>query len=171
MPVKDFKWVEDISEFHEDFIESYNNDSDKGYFLEVDVQCPENLHKLHNDLLFLPKRMKIEKVEKFAANWHDKTETVIHIRNLKQELVLEEVHRTIKFNQKAWLIWTQRSWWITVFEKTMENVRKCRTIKLATTEQKEETSWYENNLSYKKNFLWKPIRNRNEKNTDIMNKS
>ena len=60
--------VEDISEFHEDFIESYNNDSDKGYFLEVDVQCPENLHKLHNDLLFLPKRMKIEKVEKFEAN-------------------------------------------------------------------------------------------------------
>ena len=52
----------------------------------------------------------------------------------------------------------------------MENVRKCRTIKLAATEQKEETSWYENNLSYKKIFLWKPIRNRNEKNTDIMNK-
>ena len=52
----------------------------------------------------------------------------------------------------------------------MENVRKCRTIKLATTEQKEETSWNENNLSYKKNFFWKPIRNRNEKNTDIMNK-
>ena len=52
----------------------------------------------------------------------------------------------------------------------MENVRKCRTIKLATTEQKEETSWCENNLSYKKIFLWKPIRNRNEKNTDIMNK-
>ena len=51
----------------------------------------------------------------------------------------------------------------------MENVRKCRTIKLATTEQKE-TSWYENNSSYKKIFLWKPIRNRNEKNTDIMNK-
>ena len=68
------------------------------------------------------------------------------------------------------MIWTQRSWWITVFEKTMENVRKCRTIKLATTEQKEETSWCENNLSYKKIFLWKPIRNRNEKNTDIMNK-
>ena len=52
----------------------------------------------------------------------------------------------------------------------MENVRKCRTIKLATTEQKEETSWCENNLSYKKIFLWKPIRNRNEKNTDIMTK-
>ena len=28
--------------------------------------------------------MKIEKVEKLVANLHDKTEYVIHIRNLKQ---------------------------------------------------------------------------------------
>ena len=28
--------------------------------------------------------MKIEKVEKLVANSHDKTEYVIHIRNLKQ---------------------------------------------------------------------------------------
>ena len=30
--------------------------------------------------------MKIEKVEKLVANLHDKTEYVIHIRNLKQTL-------------------------------------------------------------------------------------
>ena len=30
--------------------------------------------------------MKIEKVEKLVANLHDKTEYVIHIRNLKEEL-------------------------------------------------------------------------------------
>ena len=30
--------------------------------------------------------MKIEKVEKVAANLHDKTEYVIHIKNLKQAL-------------------------------------------------------------------------------------
>ena len=30
--------------------------------------------------------MKIEKVEKLVANLHDKTEYVIHIRNLKQAL-------------------------------------------------------------------------------------
>ena len=51
--------------------------------------------------------MKIEKVEKFAANLNDKTEYVIHIRNLKEalshKLVLKKVHRTIKFKQKAWL--------------------------------------------------------------------
>ena len=46
--------------------------------------------------------MKIEKVEKFVTNLNDKTEYVIHIRNLKQvlnhRLVLRKVHRVIKFN-------------------------------------------------------------------------
>ena len=51
--------------------------------------------------------MKIEKVETVVANLHDKTEYVIHIRNLKQALnrglVLKKVHRVIKFNQNVWL--------------------------------------------------------------------
>ena len=51
--------------------------------------------------------MKIKKVKKLVANFHDKTEYVIHIRNLKQSLnhglVLKKVHRRIKFNQNAWL--------------------------------------------------------------------
>ena len=38
-------------------------DSDEGYFLKVDIQYPENLHNFHNDLPFLPERMKIEKVK------------------------------------------------------------------------------------------------------------
>ena len=37
-------------------------------------------------LSILKKRMKIEKVEKLVGNFHDKTEYVIHIRNLKQTL-------------------------------------------------------------------------------------
>ena len=32
----------------------------EGFSLEVDVQYSENLHELHNDLPFLPERMKIE---------------------------------------------------------------------------------------------------------------
>ena len=60
-----------------------NDESDEEYFLEIDVQYPENLHKLHNDLPFLPERIKIEKVEKSVANLHDEKEYVIHIRNLK----------------------------------------------------------------------------------------
>ena len=76
-------------------------------FLEVGVYYLEKLQELHNSLPFLPERMKIEKVEKLVANLHDKTEYVIHIRNVKQtlnhELVLNKVYRVITFNQDAWL--------------------------------------------------------------------
>ena len=92
---------------YEDFIKNYNKESDEGYFLKVDIQYPEKLHEFHNDLLFLPERMKFEKVEKVVTNLHDKTEYVIHISNLKQALnhglILKKVHRVIKFNQKAWI--------------------------------------------------------------------
>ena len=71
LSVNDFKWVEDTSEFNEDFIKSYNAESDEGYFLKVDVKYPENLHNLHNDLPLLPERMKIEKVEKLLGTLHD----------------------------------------------------------------------------------------------------
>ena len=51
--------------------------------------------------------MKIEKVKKLVANLHEKTENVIHIRNLKQALnhglFLKNLYRIIKFKQKAWL--------------------------------------------------------------------
>ena len=63
LPVNNFKWIEDTSQFNKDFIKNYNEESDVGYFLEVDVQYPEKLDELHNDLPFLPERMKIEKVE------------------------------------------------------------------------------------------------------------
>ena len=60
-PVNNFEWIENTSQFDEDFIKNYKEESDKGYFLEVVVQYTEKLHKLHNDLPFLPERMKIEK--------------------------------------------------------------------------------------------------------------
>ena len=81
LPVNYFKWVEYISEFVKSFVKSYNKESDEGYFLEVDIPYPENLHNLHSDLLLLPERMKIEKVKKRTANLHDKTEYVIHMKN------------------------------------------------------------------------------------------
>ena len=55
---------------------------------------------------FLPEGKKIEKVKKLVANLPDKTEYVILTRNVKQalnhELVLEKLHRIIKFKQKGW---------------------------------------------------------------------
>ena len=55
-----FKWVENTSQFIKDFIENYNEDSDEGYFPEVDVQYPEKLYDLRNYLPFLLEGMKIE---------------------------------------------------------------------------------------------------------------
>ena len=62
------KWIKDTSQFNEDFIKAYIEESDEKYFFEVDVQYPEKLHDIHNDLSFLPKRMKNEKVKKLVAN-------------------------------------------------------------------------------------------------------
>ena len=67
LPVNNFEQVEDTSQFNEDFIKNYNQETDEGYFIEVDVQYLKKLHELHNDLSFLPERMKIEKIEKIAA--------------------------------------------------------------------------------------------------------
>ena len=80
-----FKWVEEISQFNEDCIKSYHEDSDIGCLLKVDVQYPLELHKLHSDLPFLSEIMKIEMVEKLLA-WlrNEKTIYFVHIRNLKQ---------------------------------------------------------------------------------------
>ena len=82
-------------EFNEDFTKNYNDESDKGYFLEVDVQYPENSQNFHNYLPFLLERMKMEKIEKLVANLLDKTEYVTLTRNLKQAsdhgLVLKKV--------------------------------------------------------------------------------
>ena len=86
LPVNKFEWVAETSQFNEYFIKNYNEKSDEGYLLEVDVQCPEKLHEVHNDLPFLPERMKLGKIEKLVTNLHDKSEYVIHIRNLKQAL-------------------------------------------------------------------------------------
>ena len=107
LPVNNFEWIEDTSQFNKDFVKSYNEESNEEYFLEVDYQYLEKLHERHNDLSCLPERMKLEKVKKLVANLYDKTENVIHIRSLKQALnhglILKNVHRGIKFNQKAWL--------------------------------------------------------------------
>ena len=94
-----FEYIKDTSQLDEDFIKNYNEESNKGHFLKVDVQYTKKLHDLHNDLPHLPERMKIEKVEKLT------TEYIMHTRNLKETLnrglFSKRAHRVIKFNQNA----------------------------------------------------------------------
>ena len=54
-----FEWIKDTSQFNEDFMKNYNEESNKGYFLKVDVQNLKKLNDLHNDLPYLSERMKI----------------------------------------------------------------------------------------------------------------
>ena len=65
--------------FNEEFIKNYNEDSDKGYILKVDVEYPNNLNDLHSDLPFLSERMKTNKCSKLVCNLYDKKVTIMFI--------------------------------------------------------------------------------------------
>ena len=137
----------------------FDKDSNKGYILEIDVKYPKNLHGLHEDLPFLPERMKIGKCKKLVCNLYDKKNYVVHIRSLKQALnhglMLKKVNRVIQFYQKAWLKpymdmntklrkKTKNDFKKdffklmnnAVFGKTIENLRKHRDYKLVTTDER-----------------------------------
>ena len=63
LPVNGFEWVEDLSQFKEDFIKNYDENSDIGYFLEVDIEYPKKWFNLHKYFPFLPEREKFEKIK------------------------------------------------------------------------------------------------------------
>ena len=49
LQVNNFEWLKNTSQFIEDFIKNYNQESDEGYFLGIDLQFLEKLHEVHND--------------------------------------------------------------------------------------------------------------------------
>ena len=143
------------------YIKKYNENSYKGYILEVDVKYPKELHDPHSDLPFLPKKMKIDKCKKLVCDLRNKKKYVVHIKSLKQALnhglKLKKVYRIIEFSQKAWLrpyidMNTElrklakddfekdlfKLMNNAVFGKTMENIRKHRDIKLVTTDKRNK---------------------------------
>ena len=71
-------------------------------FAFILLSC-SNIHLRKKKINFCPHSLNYYS----TANLHDKTEYVIHIRNLKQALnhglVLKNVHRVIKFSQNALL--------------------------------------------------------------------
>ena len=56
--VNGFKWLEKLSRFNEKLIKNYNENSDVGYFLKIDIDYPKELFNLHKDLPFLPEKKK-----------------------------------------------------------------------------------------------------------------
>ena len=73
LPVKGFKWIKQktLSNFNEDFIKNYGENSNKGYFLEVDIDDPKELFDLHKDLPFLTESKKVNQVEKLICSIED----------------------------------------------------------------------------------------------------
>ena len=178
LPVSNFIWVDDLSRFTESFIKNCDENSDVGYFLEVDIEYPKQLWGLQKDLPFLAERKKLGNVEKLVTSIEDKENYVIHISALKQALnrglILKKVHRVIQFNQEAWLkpyidmntkLRTEakndfekdffKLMINSVFGKKMENVRKHRDIKLVTTNERRKKNYCLNQITILLNIFQK----------------
>ena len=124
LPYGKFKWLENIDKFD---IMSINDKSPIGYFLEVDLEYPEELHELHNDFPLPPEKLtvsndmlskyckkigdkyeiKFDDLEKLIPNLGNKTNYIVHYRNpqlyLSLGMKLAKIHRVLKFNQSDWI--------------------------------------------------------------------
>ena len=137
--------------------------------LEVDLECPKDLHDLYNDYPLAPEQIVVNKVSKLIPNLGDKKKYVLHYENLKQYLKLglklTHIHRGIKFKESPWLekyislntklrteaknefekdFFKQMN--NAVFGKTMENIRNRVDVKLVNNKKRAEK------LSAKPNF-------------------
>ena len=67
LPINGFKWVKKISKFNEDYIIKYDESSNTGYFLEVDIEYLKTLFNRHKDVPFLPKKKMLKKLKNLFA--------------------------------------------------------------------------------------------------------
>ena len=128
LPYDNFKW--DYSFLTDKKILNYDEDSDEGYILEVDLQYPEQLHDLHKDYPLAPEIMSVsedmlskhqkelhykyygkeakdEDTKKLILSLMDKKKYVLHISALKfylqHGMKLKKIHRIISFKQSNFL--------------------------------------------------------------------
>ena len=126
LPQGDFKWVEVNNETTNKVLNTSDN-SLYGYFIEVDLECPENLHDIYNDLPMAPEKIKLSEemlspIQLKIKNKYDikagvtnkliptllqKKNYVVHYTNLKYYLskgwILTKVHKILEFKQSAWM--------------------------------------------------------------------
>ena len=98
--IDSFKWCHDLEKFTNDFIKNYDEDSDAGYLLEVDIEYLKKLHESHRDLPLLP-----IKKDNLLTTLDDKENYVVHIQELKQALnhglKLQKAHKVISFREET----------------------------------------------------------------------
>ena len=101
LPVNGFKQVEKsrVSRFNDIFIKNYNENSDKEYFLELDIDYPKELFNLHKNLPFLPERKKVNKVEK-----HIVSETNYHTTTFFRKFVSNRNEKNKRENEQAYIL-------------------------------------------------------------------
>ena len=69
LPANGFMWYnEHLSDFTEEFIKISHENSDEGYFFEVDIEYLKTLWGSHRDLTFSSKRRKLEKGETLVCS-------------------------------------------------------------------------------------------------------
>ena len=124
LPYGEFNWLQNVDKFD---VMSINEKSDIGYILEVDLEYPKELHELHNDYPLAPEKLavssdmlskyckkiadkyeiKVGDVKKLIPNLGNKTNYVLHYRNLQLYLSLgmklTKIHRILKFKQSDWM--------------------------------------------------------------------
>ena len=126
LPYGGFKWVK----VNNKTINRVLNESDNslhGYFLEVDLHYPENLHDDYNGYSLAPEKFKVGEemlspsklemkkenyikvgsINKLIPNLMSKKNCVVHYKNLKyylsKGLILKKVHRILEFKQSDWM--------------------------------------------------------------------
>ena len=124
LPYGEFKWLKNIDKFD---VNSISEKSEIGYFLEVDLEYPDELHELHNDYPLAPEKLavssdmlskyckeiadkyeiKVGDVKKLISNIGNKTKYVLHYRNLQLYLSLgmklTKTDRVLKLKQSDWM--------------------------------------------------------------------
>ena len=124
LPYGGFKWLKNVDGFD---VMSISEKSLIGYFLEVDLECSSELHELQNDYPLAPVELavssdmlsnyfqniadkyeiKVGDVKKLNPNLGNRTNYVIHYRNLQLCLSLgmklTKIHRVLKFKQSDWM--------------------------------------------------------------------
>ena len=107
LPHGGFEWVNLATESEKFW--DVSEDSEVGYYLEVTLEYPRELHDLHKDLPFCPEHRAApgSRQKKLMTTLYDKERYVLHYRVLQQALnhglILKNIHRALKFKQSPWL--------------------------------------------------------------------